>query len=490
MTEIHPDDRYDVIVIGAGPGGYVAAGRAGRLGLKTALVEKAELGGICLNWGCIPTKALLHGAEVARTIRSAAQFGVLTDAAPAIDVAKLVAHSRSTSGQLTSGVGALMGAAGVTVIAGEATIADKGQVSVTLNPGADGAAVGGGKPRLLGADHIIVATGAGPRGLPGIEPDGQTIWTYRQALVPDHVPESLVVIGSGAIGSEFASLYADLGSQVTLLEALPHVLPGESAEASDVVAKNFRSRGITAAAGVRVGSVEVADVAADGTTSAVVHYTDAAGTEQQVSAEKVLLAVGVAPNSAGLGLEPFGIVDGRGFIETDEYCRTKVWGLYAIGDVSGGPMLAHKASAEALRCVDALAGFDREPVDADWRSWVPRCTYTTPEVASIGLSREQAGAAGHPVVARPVRLAENGRALGTGQTEGFGEVLIDGDTHEILGATLVGEGMTELIGMLAVSHAGDMSADAFVRAILPHPSKSEVVHESLMAALGRPVNTL
>lgn len=475
---VHPDDLVDVVVIGAGPGGYAAAGRAGQLGLRTVLVERAELGGVCLNWGCIPTKALLHGAEVARTVRAGAAVGIVTGE-PAIDVEALVRHSRGTASQLSGGIGALMSARGVEVVRGAARITGKGEVEVSGDQGT----------RRLRAEHVIVATGSRPRSLPVIEPDGELIWTSREALVPRSVPGSLVVIGSGAIGSEFASLYADLGSAVTLLEALPQVLPGESAEVSQVVARSFRRRGMTLAAGVRVDGVE-RTTGPDGGAQVAVRYTDAAGVPREARAERLLLAVGVEPNTAGIGLEELGVLDERGYVRVDEHGRTDAWGLYAIGDVTGGPCLAHKATHEALRCVDALAGVDRAPVPEDWRAWIPRCTYTYPEVASIGLSESQAEAAGRSVLARSIRFAENGRALGAASTEGFARVLVDAETRGILGATLVGDGVTELIGMVSVAHAAGMDADRFIRTVLPHPTRGEAVRESVLAALGRPIDSL
>lgn len=467
------DEFFDVIVIGAGPGGYVAGIRAGQLGLRTAVIERAELGGICLNWGCIPTKALLHGAETARLIREGAAIGIPATPGP-IDLAKLVGHSRRTSEQLAGGVGALLAGNGVTVIRGDATIADKGRVQVDL----------GGKLRDYRADHIIVATGAGPRSLPGIEPDGHTLWTYREALVPDRMPESLVVIGSGAIGSEFASLYADLGTRVTLLEALHQIMPGESGEVSGVVTKSFNRRGITTMAKVRVSGVDVTDA------GAAVHLSDAGGVEQTLTAEKVLLAVGVSPNSTGLGLERFGILDSAGFVQADGLGRTGVWGLYAIGDVAGGPCLAHKASHEAIHCVDAIAGVNREGEPADWRDWVPRCTYTTPEVASIGIDIATAKKRGHRVATSRISFAENGRALGAADTEGFARVVADADSDEILGVSMVGGGVTELIAGVVVAHTGKVGATTFARSMLPHPTRSEVLSEAFAAALGRPINSL
>lgn len=470
---IDPRDRFDVVVIGSGPGGYTAAGRAGQLGLRTAVVECADLGGTCLNRGCIPAKALLHGAEVARTVRSGAAVGVLAGE-PSIDVGALVRHSRATAQRLGTGVATLMRARGVEVIRGEARIAGKGEVEV-----ADG-----GRARRLGAEHVILATGARPRALPGIEPDGERIWTYRDALAPDEVPDSLVVIGSGAIGAEFASLYCDLGSRVTLLEALPRILPGESRAVSEAVAASFAGRGLATAAGVRV---EGAESAPDGV---VVRYTDADGAGRIVRASRLLLAVGVAPNTGGIGLEALDVLDEHGFVRVDDHGRTGAWGLYAIGDVAGGPCLAHKAGAEALRCVDALAGVDRGDAPEDWRAWIPRCTYTFPEVASIGLSEERARAAGHAVRASSIRFAHNGRALGAASAEGFARVLVDEATGALLGAELVGEGVTELIGMIAVAHAADADAQGFVRAVLPHPTRGEALRESVLSALGRPVDSL
>lgn len=470
---IDPRDRFDVVVIGSGPGGYTAAGRAGQLGLRTAVVERADLGGTCLNWGCIPTKALLHGAEVARAVRSGAAVGVLAGE-PSIDVGALVRHSRTTAQRLSTGVATLMRARGVEVIRGEARITGKGEVEV-----ADG-----GRVRRLGAEHVILATGARPRALPGIEPDGERIWTYRDALAPDEVPDSLVVIGSGAIGAEFASLYCDLGSRVTLLEALPRILPGESRAVSEAVVASFAGRGLATVAGVRV---EGAERTADGV---VVRYTDADGAGRIVHASRLLLAVGVAPNTGGIGLEALDVLDERGFVRVDDHGRTGAWGLYAIGDVAGGPCLAHKAGAEALRCVDALAGVDRGSAPEDWRAWIPRCTYTFPEVASIGLSEERARAAGHGVRAASIRFAHNGRALGAAAAEGFARVLVDEATGALLGAELVGEGVTELIGMIAVAHAAGADARGFARAVLPHPTRGEALRESVLSALGRPVDSL
>lgn len=467
-------ENYDVVVIGAGPGGYPAGIRAAQLGLRTAVVEKADLGGICLNWGCIPTKALLHGAELVRSAHSARQFGIDLGT-PSIDVKKLVAHSRSVSQTLAGGVGSLLKSSGAEVIRGSAEVTGKGEVTATL---ADGGEL------LLKAPHVIVATGASPRVLPGLEPDGKNIWTYREALVPESIPESLVVIGSGAIGAEFASLYADLGSQVTLLEALPRFMPNEPEAVSSTVEDSFVKRGIRVEAGARVSSAQ-----SDSASGARIEWTSADGTSHSETVSKVLVAAGVVPNTTGLGLEKFEVLGRGGFIQTDSLGKTAVWGLYAVGDVAGAPCLAHKATHEAVRCVDAIAGVRRVQEDDDWRDWVPRCTYTTPEVASIGISAKQAKERGISASVSTVALAENGRALGAGETTGFAQLTVS-SSGEILGAHLVGSGVTELIGMVAVGHTGSLSAEDFARTMLPHPTRSEIIMEALQKNLGRPINSL
>ncbi|MDY6054611.1 dihydrolipoyl dehydrogenase [Micrococcus sp.] len=467
------EETYDVVVIGAGPGGYPAGVRAGQLGLRTAVIEKADLGGICLNWGCIPTKALLHGAELVRAAKEGPRFGI-SMGTPQVDIDKLVKHSRGVSKQLTGGVGALLQGNGVDIIRGTAEIVDKGEIEVSLP---------GGKVQRIHTEHIIVATGASPRVLPGLEPDGKNVWTYKEALVPEEIPESLVVIGSGAIGSEFACLYGDLGSKVTLLEAAPRFMPNEPEAISETVAGQFKKRGIKVEAGARVSS---AKTVGDG---AEISWTSADGTEHTETVSKVLVAAGVVPNSKGLGLEKFDVIGKGGFITTDSLGKSAAWGLYAIGDVAGGPCLAHKATHEGVRCVDAIAGVRRVQEDPDWRDWVPRCTYTTPEVASIGISAQQAKERGIKAKASTVALAENGRALGAGETVGFAQITVSED-GEVLGAHLVGHGVTELIGMVAVGHTGGVDAETFARTMLPHPTRSEVVVEALLKNLGRPINSL
>lgn len=483
MSETSVESTYDLVVVGGGPGGYPAAIRSAQLGLRTALVEAGDLGGICLNWGCIPTKALLHGAEVLRTIRSGPEVGIEVGEA-SIDLSRLVGHSRSVARQLAGGVAGLLQAHGVEVIPGRARVTGKGELEVVRSGG-----TADGRTQRISADHIVLATGASPRVLPGLDPgeldpSGTTVWTYRQALVPEAVPESLVVIGSGAIGSEFASLYADLGASVTLLEALPHLMPAEPESVARVVEKDFRSRGIDVRADLTVDRVDVED---DG---AVVSWTGADGEQDSVRAEKVMIAVGVAANTADLGLEGLDVLRKDGSVRTDSLGRTGVWGLYAVGDVAGGPCLAHKATHEGIRCVEAIAGVRRVEEDEDWRDWVPRCTYTHPEVASIGIGAETARRRGFEIDTASVPFSQNGRSLGAGETTGFAEVVLEKGTGRLLGANLVGAGVTELVAAPAVAHEAQLDAEAFVRAMIPHPSRAESLHEAVLKALGKPVNTL
>lgn len=471
------DERrtYDVVVVGGGPGGYPAAVRAAQLGLRTALVEREDLGGVCLNEGCIPTKALLHGAEVLRTVREAGRFGIRVQE-PTVEVAALVQHSRQVAGQLSSGVGALLRGNGVEVLTGDATWVERGKLDVELP--AEGRTVG------LEAGHIILATGARPRSLPGVLPDGDRIWTAKEALRPREVPETLLVIGSGAIGAEFASLYADLGSQVTLVEALPRILPGESEEASAFMARSFARRGIEVFAGAAVEQVSA------GTEQVHVTFAEASGAIAERTVSAVLIAVGVQANTEGLGLEKLQVLDERGFVRTDQHGRTGVWGLYAVGDLSGPPCLAHQATREGISCVEAFAGVSRVPQEPDWAAWVPKCTYTFPEVASIGLTAETAQLRGHEVAVGRAEMSANGRALGAGEAEGYGEVVLDAGTQEVLGAQIIGAGATETISLVATAHAAGLDGPGFARTLIPHPSRAETLHEALLAALGRPMNTL
>lgn len=458
-------DTFDVVVIGGGPGGYVAGIRAAQHGLRVAVIERAELGGVCANWGCIPTKAMLHGADVAHAIDDAAALG-FTVGQVSFDMAGLVKFSRGVVSRLTSGIAGLLAANGVEVIPGTAYIPAKGRVQVT-----------GASERDLRADHIIVATGARPRPIPGVVPDGERIWTSTDALRPAERPGSLLVIGSGAIGVEFASLYRDLGTEVTLIEEAPTILPAEDEEVSALVRKQFTARGIRVETGVSVGGV----TALPDRVETVL--TTAGGGEETVVTERVLVATGISPNSEGLGLEELGARIERGFVSTDQWCRTAVAGIYAIGDVAGGPCLAHKASHEAVICVDHIVGEPHvRPLERDF---VPGCTYSRPQVASLGYTEKQARALGRPIEVGVFDLAGNGKALALGEATGFAKTIFDAETGELLGAHLVGPEVTEMIQGLGIARSLEATAESLAEVVFAHPTVSEAIHESVLASLGR-----
>lgn len=475
-------DRFDVIVVGAGPGGYVAAIRAAQHGLRVAVVERGELGGVCSNVGCIPTKAMLHGADVAHEIAKAGALGFSVGEV-SFDISGLVDHSRQVVDQLTTGIRGLLDANGVEIIVGNATVPQKGRVKVEVAKSF----------RELHSDHIILATGARPRSIPGVEPDGDRVWTSTEALRPSSLPASLLIIGSGAIGAEFASLYRDLGTEVTLVEALPGILPAEDAEVSAFVAKQFLARGIDVRTSVTVVSV-VPDPSEE-TSGVTTTFTTSDGASHSVVTERVLVATGVTPNSEGLGLESLGAKLERGFVKTDQWCRTGVAGLYAIGDLAGGPCLAHKASHEAVLCVDHIVGeAGVKPLDRDF---VPGCTYSRPQVASIGLTeaqaRERVGAAGGGAGVGGVRVGKfnlvgNGKALALGEPEGFVKTVFDGATGELLGAHLVGPAVTEMVQGFGVAHSLHATAEDLAEVVFPHPTVSEAMHESVLDALDRVIH--
>lgn len=455
---------YDVAVIGAGPGGYVAALRAAQLGLNTLLVEREELGGICLNWGCIPTKALLKGADVLQSCRDAERFGIRMDNLQ-IDIQGLVAHSRQVSGTLVAGIGYLLKKRGVEVVRGEARLTGKGRLSVSRPEGA----------QAFSARHVILATGARPRGLPGFPVGHPSIWTYREALRPTALPASLLIAGAGAIGCEFASLYNDLGVEVTLVEQAPRLLPLEDEEVSAHMQRAFEARGIT----VHTGASLNWQGAGDG----VVCQLAQGGTSVSVEAERLLLATGVQPNSEDLGLESLGVEQERGFITVDQWCRTNVAGLYAIGDLAGGPCLAHKASHQAVLCVNHLAGVEGvAPLDP---LLIPSCTYARPQVASVGLTERAARDAGYPLKIGRFALQANGKALAAGETEGFVKTIWDGETGELLGAHLVGHEATEQIHVLGLARQLEVDDEELAQMIFAHPTLSESIHESILDGLGR-----
>ncbi|MDO2377203.1 dihydrolipoyl dehydrogenase [Rhodococcus electrodiphilus] len=463
-------EKYDVIVVGSGPGGYVAAIRAAQHGLRTAVVERDRLGGICLNWGCIPTKALLHGADVAHTLANLRPIGFSASGVE-FDMARLVEFSRSVSGRLSDGIGYLMKKNGIDVVRGSARLLDKGVVAVTA---ADESV------SEYRADHVILATGARPRSVPGVVPDGDRVWTYFEALVPSELPKSLLVIGSGAIGVEFASLYNDLGTDVTLVEVAPQIMPVEDAAVAGHVRRQFEKRGIRIHTGASVSELTV------GTNAVTVAVRSADGTIDESTVDRVLVAAGIQGNVEDLGLEELGVEVDRGFVTTDQWCRTTAFGVYAIGDVAGAPCLAHKASHEAVLCVDRLAGADHvRPLDRDY---VPGCTYARPQVASLGLTEERARATGRRLQIGQFDLQASGKALAIGEADGFVKTIFDADSGELLGAHMVGPDVTEQIQGFGIARSVEATADDLAEVVFAHPTLSEAMHESVLAALGRPIN--
>jgi len=465
-------DNYDIIVLGSGPGGYVAAIRAAQLGLKTAIVERELLGGICLNWGCIPTKALLRTAEIFHYMQHAEAYG-LSNEKPSFDLAKVVARSRAVAKQLNQGVAHLMKKNKITVVMGEGRLTAKDKLSVK---GQDGKTVD------LQAKHIIIATGARARDLPFAKADGKRIWTYRHAMTPAEMPTELLVIGSGAIGIEFASFYADLGSKVTVVEMLDRVVPVEDSEISGQLAKSLQKQGLTihTSSGVEALTSDAKGVAAKIKTS------DGKTSEQRFS--HVIVAVGIAPNSENIGLEPLKVKTTKGHIDTDPYGRTSVPGLWAIGDVTAPPWLAHKAMNEAVTTAEAIAQElgqkGLHPHATDPKN-IPGCTYCRPQIASVGLTEAKAKEAGYEVKVGKFPAIGNGKAIALGEVEGFVKTVFDAKTGELLGAHMIGAEVTELIQGYTVGKTAELIDEDFVQTVFPHPTLSEMMHEAVLAADGR-----
>ncbi|MGI9364552.1 MAG: dihydrolipoyl dehydrogenase [Rhizobiaceae bacterium] len=476
-------NSYDVIIIGGGPGGYVAAIRAAQLGLKAAVVEREHLGGICLNWGCIPTKALLRSAEIYGHMEHADSFGL---SAPSFDfdIEKIVKRSRSVSGQLNGGVGFLMKKNKIDVIWGQATITKPGEVSVGA---ASKPAVEPQHPvpkGVLGegtykAKHIIVATGARPRALPGMEPDGEQIWSYFEAMVPKTMPKSLIVMGSGAIGIEFASFYRTMGAEVTVVELMSQVMPVEDHEISKHAQKRFEKQGMKILLDAKVSKVEKSK------SGVVAHVETKDVKTQKISAEKMISAVGVVGNTEDLGLESLGVKVDRGIIVVDEYGKTSVNGIYAIGDVAGAPMLAHKAEHEGVICVEAIAGKHPHKMD---KAKIPGCTYCNPQVASVGLTEKAAKEKGIDVKIGRFNFAGNGKAIALGEPEGMVKTIFDKKTGQLLGAHMVGAEVTELIQGFVVAMNLETTEQDLIDTVFPHPTLSEMMHESVMDSEGRVVH--
>ena len=470
------DTSFDVIIIGAGPGGYVTAIRAAQLGLRTAVVEKAYFGGICNNWGCIPTKALLRSAEVYHLMQHAADFGLSAEKI-SFDLQAVVQRSRGVVKRLNDGVGYLFKKNKVTVIWGEASLDAPGKLTVKKSAvAAPKDALGEGSYQ---AKHIIVATGARPRVLPGLEPDKKLVWTYFEAMVPDKMPKSLLVVGSGAIGIEFASFYRTMGADVTVVEVLPQVLPVEDAEISKFAQKAFEKQGIKILTNTKVTKL---DRKAD---SVVATLDDGKGKPHSIEVDRVISAVGVVGNIENLGLEKLGVKTDRGCIVIDGFCKTSVPGIYAIGDVAGPPMLAHKAEHEGIICVEAIKGLHPHPMD---KNLIPGCTYCHPQVASVGLTEAKAKEGGREIRVGRFPFVGNGKAIALGEDQGMVKVVFDKKTGQLLGAHMVGAEVTELIQGYVVAMNLETTEQELMHTIFPHPTLSEMMKEAVLDAYGRVLN--
>ncbi len=470
------DISFDIIIIGSGPGGYVTAIRAAQLGFKTAIVEREYLGGICLNWGCIPTKALLRSAEIFHYLQHAKDYG-LSAGEVTYDPAAVVKRSRGVSKRLNDGVGFLMKKNKVPVIWGEATIDAPGKIKVKASRGeAPKGALGAGAYQ---AKHIIIATGARPRVLPGLEPDKKLIWTYFEAMVPEKMPKSLLVVGSGAIGIEFASFYRTLGADVTVVEVLPQILPVEDAEIAAFARKSFEKQGIKIFTGAKVTKL---DKQADSVTATI---DDGKGGTQSLTVDRVIAAVGVVGNIENLGLEKLGVKTDRGSIVIDGMCKTNVPGIYAIGDVAGPPLLAHKAEHEGVICVEAIKGLHPRAMN---RRMIPGCTYCTPQVASVGLTEQAAKDQKLDIRVGRFPFVGNGKAIALGEDQGLVKVIFDKKTGQLLGAHMVGAEVTELIQGYVVAMNLETTEEELMHTIFPHPTLSEMMKEAVLDAYGRVLN--
>ncbi|MDM7851340.1 dihydrolipoyl dehydrogenase [Pseudochrobactrum kiredjianiae] len=478
-------NSYDVIVVGAGPGGYVAAIRAAQLGLKTAVVEREHLAGICSNWGCIPTKALLRSAEVKHLAEHAKNYGLKLEGTITADISAVVARSRGIAERMNGGVGFLMKKNKVDVIWGEAKITKPGEIIVGKTSKAPMQPQAPQPKNTLGegtytAKHIIIATGARPRALPGIEPDGKLIWTYFEAMVPQELPKTMLVMGSGAIGIEFASFYNDMGVDVTVVELMSNIMPVEDAEISAFARKQLEKRGLKIITEAKVSKVE------KGANSVTAHVETKDGKVQTLTVDRMISAVGVQGNIENIGLESVGVKTDRGCIVADEYCKTSVAGIYAIGDVAGAPMLAHKAEHEAVICVEKIAGLPNvHPLD---KAKVPGCTYCNPQVASVGLTEAKAKEQGYDIRVGRFPFVANGKAIALGEDQGLVKTVFDKKTGQLLGAHLVGAEVTELIQGFVVAMNLETTEEELMHTVFPHPTISETMKESVLDAYGKAIN--
>lgn len=463
-------EKYDLIVIGSGPGGYVTAIRASQLGHKTAIVEKAELGGVCLNWGCIPTKALLKSAQVFEYLNHASDYGITIQGKANADFSAIIKRSRDVAAGMSKGVQFLMKKNKIDIIQGTGKLTKDKKVEVT---GADG------KKTTYDAPHIVLATGARSRELPNLPQDGKKIIGYRQALTLDKQPASMVVVGSGAIGSEFAYFYNAIGTKVTLVEYLDNIVPLEDEEVSKQLATSFKKAGIDVMTGSEVTSVDTSG------TKVKVTIKSKKGKEEQIEADIVLSAVGITPNIENIGLEEAGVVVEKGRVKVDEFYRTSVPGIYAIGDIVPGQALAHVASAEGIICVEKIAGHNPEPLNYNN---IPGCTYTSPEVASVGYTEKAAKEAGYELKIGKFPYSASGKASAAGQKDGFIKLIFDAKYGELIGAHMIGANVTEMIAEIVVARKLETTGHEILKAVHPHPTMSEAIMEAAAAAYGEVIH--
>ncbi len=458
-------EPFDLIILGSGPGGYVAAIRAAQLGMKVAIVERERLGGICLNWGCIPTKALLRTSEIYHYMQNASAYG-LSATGVGFDLAKITERSRKVAAQLNGGVKGLMKKNKVSVVDGSGTLTSATELTVTT----------GDQTRTLTAPNIIIATGARARDLPGLTADGQRIWTYRHAMVPPEMPTNLLVIGSGAIGVEFASFYSDMGAKVTVVEMLDRMLPVEDEDVSAFMYKALTKQGMRILTATKVSDVT------PGASEVTATITGADGKATTESFSHVIVAIGIVPNTENIGLEALGVATDRGHIVNDGFGRTNIPGVWAIGDVAGAPWLAHKASHEGIIAVETIGGLHVHPMD---KAGIPGCTYSRPQVASVGMTEAKAKAAGHAVKIGKFPFIGNGKAIALGEAEGFVKTVFDAATGELLGAHMVGAEVTELIQGYVIARGLETTEQELTHTVFAHPTLSEMMHESVLDAYGR-----